>query len=83
MKISKLKNGFYQIDSFIKKAVHHYINELEKRFKRFLYKKYLLEKDLAMAIQQNSLERVKRIVPKHSVDIFMEELKKTNPHLLK
>lgn len=36
-----------------------------------------------MAIQQNSLDRVKRIVPKHSEDIFMEELKKTNSHLLK
>ncbi|MCK2000157.1 hypothetical protein MZM54_02000 [[Brevibacterium] frigoritolerans] len=56
---------------------------IENRFKRILYKKYLLEKDLTMAIQENSVERVKRMVPNHSLDIFMKELKKINPQLLK
>lgn len=54
----------------------------ENKMKRVMYKKYLLEKDIQMAIQDNSAERVLRIVPKHSKDIFMKELKRIKPELV-
>lgn len=72
-----------KVSKMFKHSIKSIFYWIEKRFKRILYKKYLLKKDLAMAIQENSVERVKRIVPNHSLDIFMKELKKTNPHLLK
>lgn len=56
---------------------------IEKQFKRFMYKKYLVNKDIQMAIRDNSLERVFKIVPKHSRDIFMKELVKQKPELIR
>lgn len=54
----------------------------ENKMKRVMYKKYLLEKDIQMAIQDNTAERVLRIVPKHSKDIFIKELKRIKPELV-
>ncbi|MGF7535753.1 hypothetical protein AAGG74_19030 [Bacillus mexicanus] len=54
----------------------------EKKMKRTLYKKMLLEKDIAMAINDGSVDRVVRIVPKHSKDIFENRLKAVRPDLL-
>lgn len=49
---------------------------IEIYIKRFLYKKYFLKKDINMALRNNSLDRVLRIVPKHSKEIFLKEIKK-------
>lgn len=58
------------------------MNWFTKQLKRSLYKKMLLEKDIAMAINDGTIDRVIRIVPKHSKDIFEKKLKEVRPELL-